>query len=99
MKTLCCMHMLLIAMINLLGKHCLSKLLDENNSYKMSERPPHAAYIYIETTIEVSKERDWFSIYCSYGESSKCKKILENVMTNFIDYMSSRKMAEESYDF
>ena len=81
------------------------ELLDENNSYKMSERPPFMqAYTdYIETTIEVSKERDSGLVsIAAYSESpASAKKILENVMTNFIDYMSSREkeMAEESYDF
>ena len=81
------------------------ELLDENNSYKMSERPPFMqAYTdYIETTIEVSKERDSGLVsIAAYSKSpASAKKILENVMTNFIDYMSSREkeMAEESYDF
>jgi len=81
------------------------ELLDENNSYKMSERPPFMqAYTdYIETTIEVSKERESGLVSISaYSKSpASAKKILENVMTSFIDYMSSREkeMAEESYDF
>ena len=81
------------------------ELVDENNVYKMSERPPFMeAYTeYIETTIEVAKDRDSGLVsIAAFSESpSSAKKILENVIANFIDYISIREkeMAEESYDF
>ncbi len=81
------------------------ELLDESRSYRMSERPPFMqAYTdYIETIIEVSKKRETGLVsIAAYSESpSSAKNILENVMTNFISYMSSREkeMAEESYNF